>query len=83
MAHPTLGSTQWNADAREDRVEPSLGERHVLEAAEVEADELRVFHPPTRDLDQVSSRVDRLDAQAARDQLLGQLPRPAAHLDDP
>ena len=67
---------------RKDRVEQPHRERHVLEPAEVEAHELGVVHAPPRDLDHVRSRLDRIDAQAAGNQLLGQFPGPRSHLDD-
>ena len=68
---------------REDRVERSFGQRHVLEPANVEPDELGVVQPPSRDLDHVPSRLDRVDVQTEHDELLGQLSRSGANLDDP
>ena len=68
--------------AREERFELLLGQHHVFEAAEVEPDAVGLADAPTRELGQVSPRVDRIDVQAAGNQLLRQLSRPGSDLDD-
>ncbi len=67
---------------REDRIERLARKRYVFEPAEVEADEVRGVHPPSRELDHGRSRFHCVDTRSRATSSSVSFPGSGPDLDD-